>query len=65
MCFIQRQHFMNETLGMYPAQGMQQDIKLAHIITDYRQIMTQTMFQDATQQSPFGGNSAMTLFRYR
>lgn len=47
---------------MYPAKGMEQDVKLAGVVTEDDQIrMDDPMFQDGPQQGAFSGNPDMTI----
>src|SRR5260370_15937529 len=48
--------FVNETLGMHPAQGMAADLELAGIIADDDGVVEEAMRRDAAPERAFGGD---------
>ena len=47
---------------MYPAKGMEQDVKLAGVVTENNQIrMDDPVFQDGSQQGAFRGDPDMPI----
>ncbi len=53
---IQGKGFVDPSLRVNPAQGVQQNVELPSTTTDHDQIGTTAMLQYTTEESPFGGD---------
>jgi hypothetical protein len=52
---------VHQSLGMYPAQGVEQDGELSRSVADDRQIERETLLDQSAEQRPFGGDAPMAF----
>lgn len=61
--FSKREEFVNGALGVHPTQAVTQDIELARVITDDRQIAQEAVAQRSGQQGAFRRNAHVPSLR--